>query len=184
MKKFTISIWGYGAEVTIGTLSEQDISIINSELSKESTLQDIVLDEKLGKSFYDIDDIYHNWGVGDKFVLSVTDESGHEVFQISDEELYSDEVDNFEFVDRYQTSTDPLLICVSGEKGSFFESVIECQQFDSSKLKLIVDQEVGITSYFYGDMISKVIYDGEELDNIGGSTDGKYFDVSSNILDN
>lgn len=184
MKKFTITIWGYGAEVTIGTLSEQDISIINSELSKESTLQDIVLDEKLGKSFYDIDDIYHNWGVGDKFVLSVTDESGHEVFQISDEELYSDEVDNFEFVDRYQTSNCPLLMCVSGEKGSFFESVIECQQFDSSKLKLIVDQEVGITSYFYGDMISKVLYDGEELDNIGGSTDGKYFEVSSNILDN
>lgn len=182
MANFNINIWGYGAEVTIGTLSNDDITIINSELSLGSTLQDIILDEKLDKSFYDIDDIYHNWGVGDKFVLSVTDESGQEVFQISDEELYSDEIDIFEYIDRYQTSTEPLLICVSGEKGSFFESKIECEKFDPNKLKIVIDQEVGISSYFYGDMISKVMYDGEELDNIGGSTDGKYFEVSSNIF--
>lgn len=182
MANFNINIWGYGAEVTIGTLSNDDITIINSELSLGSTLQDIILDEKLDKSFYDIDDIYHNWGVGDKFVLSVTDESGQEVFQISDEELYSDEIDIFEYIDRYQTSTEPLLICVSGEKGSFFESKIECEKFDPNKLKIVIDQEVGISSYFYGDMISKVMYDGEELDNIGGSTDGKYFEVSDNIF--
>lgn len=183
MKKFTLSIWGYGAEVTIGTLSQEDIDIINSELSEGYTLLNIILDEKLNKSFYEIDDIYHNWGVGDTFILSVTDESGQEVFQISDEQLYSDEVNNFEYVDRYQTSTDPLLICINGEKGSFFESYIECEEFDSSKLKVIVDEEIGISSYFYGNMISKVLYDGEELDNIGGSTDGKYIEVFSNIFD-
>jgi hypothetical protein len=32
-------------------------------------------------------------------------------------------------------------------------------------------------------MVSKVLYNGEELDNIGGSTDGKYFEVGSNIFE-
>jgi len=30
-------------------------------------------------------------------------------------------------------------------------------------------------------MLSKVLYNGEELDNVGGSTDGKYFEVGTNI---
>lgn len=62
----------------------------------------------------------------------------------------------------------------------FFESEFYCEEFDSNKLKIIVDNEVGISSYFYGDMISKIFYDGEELENIGGPTDGKYFEVSCN----
>ncbi len=180
MKKFNISIWGYGAEVTIGTLTNDQIDIIKSEITEDYTLEDIIWDEKLGNSFYELDDVYHNWGVGDKFNVSVSDESGQEVYQFDDELLFS-ESEIFSYNDKWVNSTEPMIVCVSGEKGVFFESTIEDDQFDISKLKIEVDTEVGIDGYFYGDMISGVFYSGEELDNIGGSTDGKFFEVGTNI---
>ena len=180
MKKYNIAIWGYGAEVTIGSLSNEQVDLIKSNISDDYTLQDIILDELLGVSFYELDDIYHNWGVGDKFNVIISDESGEIVYEFTDELLFT-ECDLFEYVDRFVSSKDPMIVSVSGEKGVFFESSFECDEFDLGKLKLIIDTEVGIGEYFYGDMLSKVLYNGEELDNVGGVTDGKYFEVGTNI---
>jgi len=57
----------------------------------------------------------------------------------------------------------------SSEKGSFFDAVIETTgDFDIKKLKFIIDE------YPNGeDVIDGVEYDGEELDNSGGDTNGK-----------
>jgi hypothetical protein len=104
------------------------------------------------------------------------------VYEFTDELLYT-ECELFEYVDKFVSSKDPMVLSVSGEKGVFFESSFECDEFDLSQLKLVIDTEVGISEYFYGDMVSKVLYNGEELDNIGGSTDGKYFEVGSNIFE-
>ena len=180
MKKYNIAIWGYGAEVTIGSLSNEQVDLIKSKISDDYTLQDIILDELLGVSFYELDDIYHNWGVGDKFNVSISDERGEIVYEFTDELLYT-ECDLFEYVDRFVSSGDPMIVSVSGEKGVFFESSFECDEFDLGKLKLIIDTEVGIGEYFFGDMLSKVLYNEEELDNVGGLTDGKYFEVGTNI---
>ena len=182
MKKYNITIWGYGAEVTIGSLSNEQVHLIKSKISDDYTLQDIILGEELGVGFYELDDIYHNWGVGDKFNVSITDERGEVVYEFTDELLYT-ECELFEYVDKFVSSKDPMVVSVSGEKGVFFESSFECDEFDLSQLKLVIDTEVGINEYFYGDMVSKVLYNGEELDNIGGSTDGKYFEVGSNIFE-
>ena len=90
MKKYNITIWGYGAEVTIGSLSNEQVHLIKSKISEDYTLQDVILDEELGVGFYELDDIYHNWGVGDKFNVSITDERGEVVYEFTDELLYTE----------------------------------------------------------------------------------------------
>lgn len=180
MAKYNISISGYGAEITIGTLSEQEIQIIK-ENNLEKSLSEIISDENLGKSWYDLDDKYHNYGVGDVFTIIVEDENQEVIYNFNEDILHSD-TGIFEYNDKSVDTKEPVIMCISGEKGVFFESFIEIDEFfDLSKLKIQVDEEVGINNFCYGMMISKVFYDGEELDNWGGSTDGKYFDVYTNL---
>lgn len=180
MKKYTIYISGYGAEVSIGTLTNEQIETIKQAVNNDITLTTIVWEEMLGKSSYELDDVYHNWGCGDVFSIKVVDENLVDIFECTEELLYSD-TNLFEYRDKFFDSENPMIMSVSGEKGVFFESTIECDNFDPNKLKITIDSEVGITNYYYGDMISKICYDGEELDNIGGSTDGKYFEAGTNL---
>ena len=53
--------------------------------------------------------------------------------------------------------------------------------FDITKLKIRIEGEVGIDEYYFGDIVSGVYYDDEEVENYGGSTDGKSFDVTKNF---
>lgn len=180
MKKYSILISGYGAEVSIGTLTNEQVDIINQQVANGNTLTTIVWEEMLGKSSYELDDVYHNWGCGDVFNILVQDETKQVIFECTEELLYTDST-LFEYRDKYVDSETPMIMSVGGEKGVFFESVIECDNFDLDKLKVTIDSEVGIPNYFYGDMISQISYDGVELDNIGGSTDGKYFEAGTNL---
>lgn len=62
-----------------------------------------------------------------------------------------------------------VLQMLSSEKGTFFEAVVETKgSFDPKKLKIYT------TEYWNGDdTIESIEYDGEEVDNWGGGTDGK-----------
>ena len=57
----------------------------------------------------------------------------------------------------------------SSEKGTFFEGIIETiGEFDPKKLKLIINE------YPNGeDIVDGIQYDGVEIDNMGGDTNGK-----------
>lgn len=182
MKKYNITISGYGAEVTIGTLTPEQVEIIKEKKSEDKSLNEIVWDEDLGTFWPELDDKYHNYNVGDSFVITIEDEDGNKLHSFTEEELYS-ETEIFDYQDKFiETSGEHLIMCVSGEKGVFFESTLELEEdFDISKLKIMVDEEVGIPGSYFGEMLSIVTYDGEELDNWGGSTDGKYFDVYTTL---
>lgn len=71
--------------------------------------------------------------------------------------------------DWYEKQGDYVAQMYSSEKGSFFDAVIETTgEFDPKKLKFY------ITEYPNGeDNIDSISYDGEELDNNGGDTNGK-----------
>jgi hypothetical protein len=71
--------------------------------------------------------------------------------------------------DWYEKQGDYVAQMYSSEKGSFFDATIETVgEFDPKKLKFY------ITEYPNGeDCIDSVSYDGEELDNNGGDTNGK-----------
>jgi hypothetical protein len=177
---YKISISGYGAEITIGSLDERQTKIIKESYIDKS-LSEIISDEDLEKSWYDLDDKYHNYGVGDVFTITIEDEKSEVIYSFN-EDILNNDTEIFEYNDKFIDTKDPVIMCISGEKGVFFESSLELDEFfDLAKLKINIDEEVGINNFCYGMMISKIFYDGEELDNWGGSTDGKYFDVYTNL---
>ena len=181
--KYSIRISGYGSEITIGAVSEEEKAILSNP---EKDLQELVfedLEEVCGWS--EIDDQFHCFGATSPFTITIQDEEGNELYEIDEENIYNYDTDDFSLVENEYPEIDAtkdLLICYSGEKGSFFLGYVELEgEFDITKLKIVFsDVEVGDFFYF-GDIISNVLYDGEELDNWGGDTDGKSFDVLKNF---
>ena len=181
--KYSIRISGYGSEITIGSVTEEEKAILSNP---EKDLQELVfedLEEVCGWS--EIDDQFHCFGATSPFTITIEDEDGNELYEIDEENLYDYDTDEFSLVENEYPEIDvtkDLLICYSGEKGTFFLGHVELDgEFDITKLKIVIsDVEVGEFFYF-GDIISNVLYDGEELDNWGGDTDGKSFDVLKNF---
>lgn len=179
--KYTVYISGYGAEITVGTPNQEELELL---CESEKDLAEIVTEDFEERSWYDIDDQYHRWGAAGKFTITIQDESGNTVVEFDSENLnYSEETDeeliepNFIEIDE----TNPLLFCVSFEKGQFFEGEFETEEFDIHKFKVQIDTEIGIDEYYFGDIVTSVSYDDEEVENFGGSTDGKSFEVYKNF---
>lgn len=181
--KYSINISGYGSEITIGSVTEEEKAILSNT---EKDLQELVfedLEEVCGWS--EIDDQFHCFGATTPFTITIEDENGNELYNLDEENIYDYDTDEFSLVENEYPEIDAtkdLLICYSGEKGSFFLGYVELEgEFDITKLKIVFsDVEVGDFFYF-GDIISNVLYDGEELDNWGGDTSGKSFDVLKNF---
>jgi len=181
--KYSIRISGYGSEITIGAVSDEEKAILSNT---EKDLQELVfedLEEVCGWS--EIDDQFHCFGATTPFTITIEDENGKELYEIDEANIYDYDTDDFSLVENEYPEIDAtkdLLICYSGEKGSFFLGYVELEgEFDLTKLKIVIsDVEVGDFFYF-GDIISNVLYDGEELDNWGGDTNGKSFDVLKNF---
>lgn len=88
--------------------------------------------------------------------------------QVNEESDY--EIEMVEMgVSEVPDGTEYIAQMYSSEKGSFFDGVIETVgDFDKSKLKIYT------TEYLNGeDTITGVEYDGVEIDNVGGDTNGK-----------
>jgi hypothetical protein len=182
MAKFKIQIEGYGGEMTIGTLKDDEIEIINNS---DEEISDIIWGrETIDRHWSDIDDVYHNFNAGDSFTLRVFDEQDNELFSFDSEEILDNDESpvEVEYEDKYFVIDEPSIVCFSHEKGLFFLGDINVDEFDISKLKLVVHEDCGLhKAYEYGKMISEVLYDGEKVDNYGGDTTGKSFDVEKNF---
>ena len=92
--------------------------------------------------------------------------------QISEETDYEIELGDYGEPEEYEAQGDYVCQFYSSEKGQFFESIIETHgEFDPKKLKFVINE------YPNGeDIIDGVIYDGVDVDNMGGDTNGKgYF---------
>jgi hypothetical protein len=184
MKKFTVSIQGYGHEITIGSVTEEQKEILSNE---EKDLIDIVnedLDDYGG--YHEIDDQYHRWGAVESYTITIEDEDGNVVFEVDENGLYEHDTEDFELVESIdiydQINQDlDLLVTVAHEKGSFFMGDFEAEEFDLTKLKITIDTDIVACDYTFSDTISGVYYDGEEIDNYGGDTSGKSFDAYKNF---
>ena len=174
--KYTVNIWGYGCEVTIGSCDKE----LMEELLEEGDLNDKVFD--LSIPYHEVDDQLHCWGATlDESTIVITDENGVEVFNTDTGLGIDDDLEYYQFQWKEIDTQKNLLMTISHEKGSFFDAEFECEQFDPSKLKVIIQEEIGIDQYWLGDIIYGVSYDGEELDNFGGDTSGKAFDAVINF---
>jgi hypothetical protein len=186
---YSIQIWGYGGEYVMGTV---DRKIYDYFKSRRLSLSDFAWDSDYADehdipedmqpfppgSWYECDDMGHVSGVDrNAGTLQICDEQGNTVYEVSLENIdgYSDgspEIGSGDevWIDSKPAGT-PVFVGVSSEKGTFFEGEIPLTApFDSSKLCISYDEIDG------NEIVSMITYDGEDIDNNGGSTNGKSSD--------
>ncbi len=191
-RTYKISMWGYGGEKVMGTVSKeiwdycnkhqvdlQDIAWGDEDRVEEMGLDIDMLPFPPG-SWYECDNMGHINGVNrEAGTLQIEDENGNTIFEKSlgditgggcdgepdwccDDEVWIGSCKKGEVV----------FVGSSNEKGTFFEGEIELRApFNIELLELHYDEFDG------EEIITSVIYDGEEIDNWGGSTDGKSSDM-------
>ena len=186
--KYTVEIYGYGAEITIGNPSDEEIQLLLN--GENESLSSIVFD-KFERSWYDINNQLHHCGCSsENSTITIRDEKGNEIaeftsdnsFELKSETISVEEdLELFNWNYGYIDESKPLMMLVSSEKGRFFEGQFETDNFDITKFKINGVDEIGLSDFYWGDMIISISYDGEEVDNYGGDTDGKSFDVYINF---
>jgi hypothetical protein len=188
-RTYKICMWGYGGETVMGTVDRKiydyfrhrrlDLSDFawDSDYAEEHNIPDEMWPFPPG-SWYECDNMAHAHGVSrNAGTLQILDENGETVFERTLEDMSGGDDDEPDFAcndEVWIDSKDPgtiVFIGKSNEKGTFFEADFELKEpFDISKLHLGYDEIDG------EELINNVEYDGEELDNWGGNTDGKSSD--------
>ena len=194
-RTYKISMWGYGGEKVMGTVSREsydycmdnqvDLSDIawNSEAAEDMDLDEDMLPFPPG-SWYECDSMAHTNGVSrGAGTLQIEDENGEVVFERSLEDCDggSDDSPEWSCFDEAWIGSQPagtvVFVGSSNEKGTFFEGEIPLTApFDITKLTLQYDEIDG------EELVNSVQYDGEDIDNWGGSTDGKSSDVGMYVV--
>jgi hypothetical protein len=187
-RTYTVQMWGYGGEKVMGTTTQevwdycmehqvdlQDIAW-NSDAAEEMDLDPDMLPFQPG-SWYECDGMGHINGVSrDAGTIQVCDEHGNTVYERSLEECDGgDDSPELSCVDEVWIGSrkkgEIVFVGSSNEKGTFFEGEIELTApFNIEKLCLCYDEFDG------EDIVGGLTYDGEDIDNNGGSTDGKSSD--------
>jgi hypothetical protein len=183
--KYKITFSGIGSELTIGHLEQEEKETILALNNDEAlSLEEIMNNsEEYGIApWNEIDDVIHLTGPYDGFQLIVSDEKSNEILDISYEDLSNKHPDviDYKYFDDGKVDEDLVICCVTTEKGTLFEAEIEVDEFDIDKLLIVMYSEICIGEYEHDDVVYSVSYDGVELDNIGGDSIGKGFDVYLN----
>jgi hypothetical protein len=196
-RTYKISMWGYGGEKVMGTVPrevwdycmEHQVDLMDIAWSDEDTVRDdMKLDlDKLPfypGQWYECDNMAHVNGVSrNAGTVQITDENDETVYEKSLDDI-SGGLDsdgnpepewccNDEVWIGQEEAGKVVFVGSSNEKGTFFEGEIELTQpFNLEKLELHYDEIDG------EEIVNAVYYDGEEIDNWGGSTDGKSSDFT------
>lgn len=188
-RTYKMQMWGYGGETVMGTVDRKvydyfkqrrlDLSDFawDSDYADENNIPEDMWPFPPG-SWYECDSMGHANGVDRSAgTLQILDENGDTVYERSLEDLsgYEDDEPEFQCNDEVFIGSQPdgtvVFIGRSNEKGTFFEADIELKEpFDITKLVLGYDEIDG------NEIINYVSYDDEDIDNWGGSTDGKSSD--------
>ena len=190
-RTYRISMWGYGGERVMGTVDRKiydyfrhrrlDLSDYawNSDYAEENNIPEDMWPFPPG-SWYECDGMAHANGVNrDAGTLQIEDENGDTVVEQSIDAFSGDNEDDesplFDCTNESWIGQEEVgkvvFVGSSNEKGTFFEADLELTApFDIRKLTLSYE-EVDGEELIYG-----VVYDGEDIDNWGGSTDGKSSD--------
>jgi hypothetical protein len=186
--KYTIEIFSRGMDVGIGTITKEQYEYWND---REEDLGDALNQNydyeenetptecQFDEYYNEYSDVLYAWGPDmDYHEMKITDENGTEVFKGTAYDLIHEYDEDYEFMyegEEYfmniQKNGYYVQWCQGG-KGLYFEGEFEADEFDPKKLKLFNSETD------YGDILSKVYYNGEALDNNAGDYDIKSFEVS------
>ena len=191
-RTYKIQMWGYGGEKVMGTTTQEvwDYCMANQvDLSDIAWSDEETVQEEMGLdidklpftpgSWYECDSMGHISGVSrDAGTIRIDDENDDEVFERSLDDCDGGDdspglcCDDEVWIGS-RSKGEIVFVGSSNEKGTFFEGDIELTApFDITKLELHYDEFDG------EDIVTAVYYDGEEIDNFGGSTDGKSSDFN------
>jgi hypothetical protein len=188
-RTYKISMWGYGGEKVMGTVDRKiydyfkrrrlDLSDYawDSEYSEENNILEDMEPFTPG-SWYECDNIAHASGASrNAGTLHIEDETGEVIYERSFDDIdgYSEDSPEWSWGDEHWIDEQPagtvVFIGESNEKGTFFEGHIELKSpFDINKLVLFCDEIDG------EELINRVEYEGEDIDNWGANTSGKSSD--------
>jgi hypothetical protein len=191
-RTYQISMWGYGGEKVMGRVDSKAwdycikhrIDLVDLAWGDEDTFQD---DMKLDLDqlpyypgqWYECDSMAHTHGVSrGAGTVQITDENGATLFEKSlDDCNGASDSPGWSCQDEVwigqASKGEVVFIGSSNEKGTFFEGDIELKApFDIEKLVLYYDEVDG------EELVNSVYYDDEEIENYGGSTDGKSSDMN------
>ena len=193
-RTYKISMWGYGGEKTMGTVDRKiydyfkhrrlDLSDYawDSDYADENNIPEEMQPFPPG-SWYECDNMAHAHGVSrNAGTLQIEDENGEVIYERSLEDCDggSDDSPEWSCNDEVWIDEKPagtiVFIGNSNEKGTFFEAELPLTMpFDITKLTLNYDEIDG------EELVNGVEYDGEDIDNWGGNTDGKSSDFGMYI---
>lgn len=187
-RTYIIQLWGYGGEKVMGQVDRKiydyfrhrrlDLSDFawSYDYAEENNIPEDMWPFPPG-SWYECDGLAHVSGVSrNAGTVQIDDENGDTVYQHSLEDLSGMDAEpgwccNEEAWIGMCKPGEVVFIGNSNEKGTFFEGDIELTApFDIEKLELHYDEVDG------EEIINVVYYDGVEIDNNGGGTDGKSSD--------
>jgi len=192
-RTYKIQMWGYGGEKVMGRVDSKvwdycikhRIDLVDmawgdyDEIVEERGLDPDMLPFTPG-SWYECDGMAHTHGVSrNAGTIQIEDENGNTVFEKSLDSIVGGGCDgepdwccNDEVWVGQAKKGEVVFIGSSNEKGTFFEGEIELKApFNIEKLVLNYDEIDG------EELINSVYYDDEEIENYGGSTDGKSSDM-------
>ena len=188
-RTYKICMWGYGGEKVMGVVDPKawDYCLKNRvdlvdlawgyDYGEENGLDEEQLPFTPG-SWYECDSMGHVNGVSRSAgTIQITDENNNTVFEKS-----FDDCDGGPGSPQWSCQDEVwigmrkkgevVFVGSSNEKGTFFEGDIELRApFDIEKLELYYDEIDG------EEIINVAYYDGQEIENWGGSTDGKSSDM-------
>lgn len=195
-RTYTINLWGYGGEKVMGTVDKKifdyfkyrrlDLSDYawDSDYAEEHNIPEDMQPFPPG-SWYECDNLAHVSGVSrDAGTVQINDENNDTVYEHSLEGLSGMDNEpgwccNDEAWIGMRDAGEVVFIGNSNEKGSFFEGEIELTApFNIELLELHYDEVDG------EEIVNVVYYDGEEIDNNGGGTDGKSSDFGFYLITN
>jgi hypothetical protein len=185
-RTYSICMWGYGGEYVMGTVERK---IYDYFRSRRLDLSDFAWDSDYADehnipedmwpfppgSWYECDDMCHVSGVDMQAgTLQISDENGDTVLERELESIDGMDIERScgdeAWIDSKPAGT-VVFIGTSSEKGNFFEGEIYLREpFDPEKLCITYDDIDG------NEIVSSATYDGEDIDNNGGSTNGKSSD--------
>lgn len=179
-RTYKIQLWGYGGEHVMGTV---DRKVYDYFKQRRLSVPDYAWGGYDGEvpedmqpfhpgSWHDCDDMGHVWGVDvNAGHLQILDENENIVYERELSDLDGSDVMLSTIEEVWIDEKDPGTVVFYGytsDKGTFFEADIELRQpFDPEKLL------IQISDFDSSEIVVGVEYDGEELDNYGGDTNGK-----------
>lgn len=185
---YSISLWGYGGEKVMGTVDKKIFDYFkhrrlnlsdyawDSDYAEDNNIPEDLQPFSSG-SWYECDSMAHVSGVSRSAgTVQILDQNNETVFEKSLDDCDGCD-DSPQWVCNNESwigSREPgevVFVGSSNEKGTFFEGEIELTApFDPALLELNYDEVDG------EEIVNSVYYNGEEIDNNGGGTDGKSSD--------